>query len=258
MRPATLQVSNQGPLMKALNLILHTGANTVTREQIESAMTPEGTRTWQPIPHAAIIDGFKSAIESDGLHVVQESHGMTRDGNRYFGLMQLANGHNPDDWGLVVGLRNSHDKSFPAGIVVGSGVFVCDNLAFSGEVKLARKHTTYINRDLPQLIRRALGQVADHRGQQEKRIAAYKATDFTQPQAHDIIIRAVDSMALPVTLVPDVLKEWRTPRHDEFAANGFTAWRLFNAFTEVLKGNLAFLPKRTQTVHGLLDTAVSL
>jgi hypothetical protein len=33
----------------------------------------------------------------------------------------------------VLGLRNSHDKRFPAGLVGGSAVFVCDNLAFSGE-----------------------------------------------------------------------------------------------------------------------------
>ena len=37
---------------------------------------------------------------------------------------------------------------------------------------------------------------------------------------------------------------------------GFTGWRLFNAFTEALKGrNLEALPKRRQALHGLLDTA---
>src|SRR5262249_51585397 len=86
---------------------------------------------------------------SNGLHVVQEGHGLWRDGQRYFGLMEVRNGSNADDFGLVVGLRNSHDKSFPAALALGSRVFVCDNLAFSGEVKLSRKHTTYIWRDLP-------------------------------------------------------------------------------------------------------------
>jgi hypothetical protein len=28
----------------------------------------------------------------------------------------------------VIGLRNSHDKSFPAAIAMGSSVFCCDNL----------------------------------------------------------------------------------------------------------------------------------
>jgi hypothetical protein len=55
-----------------------------------------------------------------------------------------------------------------------------------------------------------------------------------------------------------VLREWRAPRHNEFRAGGRTAWRLFNAFTEGLKGNLDALPRRTQALHGLLDGACGL
>jgi hypothetical protein len=50
-------------------------------------------------------------------------------------LVQVANGLNPEDFGLVAGVRNSHDKSFPASLVLGASMFVCDNLSFSGEVK---------------------------------------------------------------------------------------------------------------------------
>jgi len=35
-------------------------------------------------------------------------------------------------------------------------------------------------------------------------------------------------------------------------------WSLFNAFTEALKGNLIELPRRTEALHGLLDTHVGL
>jgi len=52
----------------------------------------------------------------------------------------------------VLGLRNSNNKRFAAGMVIGIAPFVCDNLAFSGEVKLARKHTVHIKRDLPMMI----------------------------------------------------------------------------------------------------------
>lgn len=44
----------------------------------------------------------------------------------------------------VLGLRNSPDKMFPAGIVAGASVFVCDNLSFSGVINLARKHPRFI------------------------------------------------------------------------------------------------------------------
>jgi len=71
--------------------------------------------------------------------------------------MEIQNRKQNDDYTWVLGLRNSHDKTFPAGIVAGASVFVCDNLSFSGEVKFARKHTRFINRDLPQLVERSIG-----------------------------------------------------------------------------------------------------
>ena len=64
---------------------------------------------------------------------------------------------------------------------------------------------------------------------------------------------------LPVTQVPAVLAEWRTPSPHEFAADGKTVWRFHNAMTHVWKGrNLAALPRRSQALHGLLDSVCGL
>jgi hypothetical protein len=210
-----------------------------------------------PLAHARLLDGVQSALERVGLHVAGEAHGLARDGSRYFGLLQVANGDNPEDFGLVVGLRNSHDKTFPAGLVVGASVFVCDNLSFSGEVRIARKHTAHVERDLPELIERAVGRLGDLRRSQEERFAAYKGHELSDGAAHDLLIQALDARVVPVTRLPTVLSEWRQPRHPEFR-QGHTAWRLFNAFTEALKGNLDALPARTQALHGLLDSACGL
>jgi len=159
----------------------------------------------------------------------------------------------------VIGLRNSHDKTFPAAIALGSAVFVCDNLAFSAEVTIARRHTRFIERDLPRIVHTAVGRLADMRGQQDERISRYKETEISDPAAHDLVIRAVDANVLPVTQVPAVLNEWRTPAHPEFEADGKTLWRFHNAMTEVWKGrNLAALPRRSQALHGLLDSVCGL
>jgi hypothetical protein len=85
-------------------------------------------------------------------------------------------------------------------------------------------------------------------------VEAYKAQRIRDKTAHDVMIRAVESRALPVTALPTVIQEWQEPQHDEFRLDGKTAWRLFNAFTEGLKGrSLTSLPKRSQRLHGLLD-----
>jgi Domain of unknown function (DUF932) len=243
--------------MNRANLYLHCGAHAVSRERMAEVITPARTESWVPIAHHQLLAGVQESLGRSGLHVVTEAHGLTRDGNRYFGLLQVANGSNPEHFGLVVGIRNSHDKSFPAALVLGASVFVCDNLSFSGEVRLARKHTAHIERDLPQLVERAVGMLGDLRNTQERRFNAYQTHELTDSGAHDLVIRAMDSRIIPVTRIPEVLKEWREPRHPEFR-QGRTAWRLFNAFTETLKGNIGELPRRTQALHGVMDTVCGL
>jgi hypothetical protein len=54
--------------------------------------------------------------------------------------------------------------------------------------------------------------------------------------AHDLVVRAVDVGAVTNRMIPAVLKEWREPSYPEFVDR--TGWSLFNAFTEVVKGNL--------------------
>jgi hypothetical protein len=243
--------------MPKTNLFLHCGAHAVSRETVAAVPTPPRTATWVPIGHGRLLDGVQGALERAGLSLVTEAHGLTRDGNRYFGLLQVVNGHADQDFGLVVGLRNSHDKSFPAGLVVGASVFVCDNLSFSGEVRLARKHTAHVERDLPGLMERAVGRLGDLRRTQEERFRTYRQHELSDAAAHDLVIQALDARVVPVTRIHDVLLEWREPRHAEFR-QGQTAWRLFNAFTESLKGNLDALPRRTQALHGLLDTSCGL
>lgn len=243
--------------MKA-NLVLHCGASKVEREVISTISTPEPTDTWFPIPHADFIGQVEKALTAANMRVVEQAHSLTKEGNRYFGLLQVANCQaTGEDYSYVLGLRNSHDKSFPAGLVVGSQVFVCDNLSFSGEIRIARKHTRYIIRDLPTLTSNAVGQLAEKWTRMGDRIAAYKETELNEVQVHDFVVRALDAGAITTQQLPNVLKEWRTPRHPEFAARN--AWCLFNAFTEVAKENsLAVLPKRTITLHGLMDAHVGL
>ena len=238
------------------NLILHCGANKVNRLEVNQVPTPRSTDTWQPIPHLDLVAHVERTIQSNGLIVGTQAHSLSHDGNRYFGLMEIQRTESDDDYCWVLGLRNSHDKTFPAGIAAGMTVFVCDNLSFSGEVKLARKHTRFITRDLPSIVQSAVGKLMDRWYHQDKRLSAYKFASLDDRAAHDLVIRSTDVGVCPNKLIPRVLHEWREPRHEVFESRN--VWSLFNAFTEVLKGNLNELPKRTLALHGLLDTYVQL
>lgn len=243
-----------------LNLMLHCGSRGVTREQVACAATPPRSDTWCPIPHDRLLEQVQTTLAGNGLTVVNEAHALSPDGDRYFGLLELASSPgDAGDYRLVVGVRNSHDKTYPAGLALGSAVTICDNLAFSGEISLARRHTAHIDRDLPAFVQRAVGRLGDLRTHQDRRIDAYRNTSLSDPSVHDLAVRAVDARVVPVTRLPAVLEQWREPRHPEQAEGGKTAWRFFNAVTETIKGrSLDELPRRTQALHGLLDARCGL
>ena len=241
-------------------LILHSGANAATRDEVGAVTTPAPEGIWHPIPHLTIRDLVAAQVTQNGLTVAEESYGLWKDGLRAFGLLGLRGtdgADTPTDFQMVLGWRNSHDKSFPAAGALGSHVFVCDNLAFSGEVTFARKHTINVLRDLPGLVSAAVGRLVNMRGWQERRIEAYKQYEIVDRRVHDIVIQALDARVIGATRIPAVLAEWRQPRHPEFTDR--TAWSLFNAFTQVLKSvSLPELPSRTVRLHGLLDQVIGL
>lgn len=130
--------------------MVHSGGSLVERVEVQRVVTPTPTESWCPIAHDKLVDLVQVAMRDMGLGIAREQYALAKDGNRFFALFDLK-GSTPD-YDLVFGLRNSHDKTFPAALSLGSRVFVCDNLAFSGEVQIARKHTRHIERDLPALV----------------------------------------------------------------------------------------------------------
>ena len=102
------------------NLLMHCGGSEVTRDEIVDAPTPERTNTWVPVAHNRLLELAQSTIEAQGYSVTNEAHGLWGGGARYFGLMELAGGHAADDYSLVLGLRNSHDKTWGASLSIQS------------------------------------------------------------------------------------------------------------------------------------------
>ncbi len=239
-------------------MLLHCGAAMVGREDVFQTPTPSSTATWYPLAHRDLVHEVEEQLEGAGFRIDAESHALSHGGDRYFGVFEVGF---PDrtvpDYRWIVGLRNSHDKTFPAGLVAGTRVLCCDNLAFSGEVEISRKHTRHAVRDLRHLTARAVGQLGDRFQGLDRRIGAYRARYVANPLAHDIVVKAIDCRAIVPTQVPKVLQEWRKPSHDEFLPRN--AWSLFNAFTEAQKGLAPHaIVARSQALHGLFDGLVGI
>lgn len=246
-----------------MSLMIHCGGQKVDLDAVQAVRTPVPTRTHYPIPHDKLLDLtvqnlIRSGFEVEGAEYAlrdgKDENGNLIPGAQFFGLLQLRNGRENPDYSLIAGVRNAHDKGYSASLALGSRVFVCDNLSFSGEVRFGRKHTRYINRDLPYLVRDTMGRLGVLRESQEKRIESYKDKGIGDNFARCLIMRAAEEDCLSWSKCGKVWAEWKRPRHDAFQPRN--AWSLFNGFTEILKDyNIQDLPKRTQGIHEIFDTA---
>lgn len=105
-----------------------------------------------------------------GHQVTAENYGCTKDGLRFFGVLFLRNPYT--GYEDVLGLRNSHDRSFRVSIGCGSRVFVCDNRAFVAEHQLKRRHTANLKRDLPGIVSELIEPLALEREAQANKFLA--------------------------------------------------------------------------------------
>ena len=260
---------NNIALRKSVNLHICGGNRTmVDYELVQSVPTPpvsyrnkpnkktgELAVSHQPIAHHELVDRTKGFLDQNGFIIQDEVHSLARGNQHYFGLFAVDHpNREASDRGCVVGIRNSHDKTFPAGLCAGDAPFVCDNLIFTNTIKLARRHTRNILNDLDTTINRAIGKLFNFWHGQDQRIEAYKNRSIGNVLAHDLIIKAVRAGALPKSKVLDVADQWASSDHLEFRDRNVNS--LYNAFTEVYKGNLVALPNRSDALHSVLDSVV--
>lgn len=214
-------------------LVVHRGGWEATKADLAAVPVPDPTESYYPVPYGRFIEEVELHIPRFGLTVQSSAFALAREGSQMFGVLTCVNGKPAADYALAIGVRNSYDRSLAVGLTLGSRVFCCDNLAFSGEVTMHRKHTVNVFRDLPNLIYRMLYQVSSMRERTDGEIAAMKMRDLPQAQAHHLMVEAIRANVLPASRLPKVIEAWDEPRHEEFAPR--TAWSLFNAFTEVQK-----------------------
>ena len=237
------------------NLCLHCGANEIDFNDPILQRIPEskGDRH-APIPHKDYLDMLISAITNNGLMVSNQAIAATKDGDRMFGLLQVADAgidsfitedgqyvdreFKRDEFSTIIGIRASHDKSISAGLVCGSGVFVCDNLMFNGEIKFGTKQTLKLLDRLPMLIDHSINLIKMQRINDNERMDKYQSVELTQTQAHDAMIRLLRVGAINTKTINNVITEWDTPSYDEFAERQ-DLYRMLMAVTENYKPRTA-------------------
>jgi uncharacterized protein DUF932 len=230
--------------MATSTLMNHRGARLVDRPELDLVDPPPPTGTWFPLKHSTVLDRVQETLDASGYQTNRRSLSLSPDNHRFFGTLDLASGI-ADGVSLSIGIRNSTDKTFLIQFCCGERVFVCDNLAFSAEVVIARKHTRFGERRFNDALSRAVLGLRQYQAVAQKRVEHLQHFDLSEDAANSYLLQAAEHGIVGWRLLPQVIKEWRKPQHEEFRPR--TAWSLFNAFTEVLKDRQRTQPARAAT-----------
>lgn len=227
-----------------MSLCLHAGANKVTRQQLATLPVPRPMGSRHVIrPFIEDVEIVTEALGEVGFKIEDEAYGVkntpTGDPGQFFGLIEVTMSGDVfrpgESFGLNIGLRGSYDQSLARGLAVGSRVFVCDNLAFSGDIRIGTKQTTFVNERIPSLLRMAVGRIPGMAEHQARRFEAYRNKVIAPLSGDAALVECVRIGVLNPSQIGKAIIEWDEPSHQEHADGGYTAWRLHNAVTEAIK-----------------------
>jgi Domain of unknown function (DUF932) len=114
-----------------------------------------------------------------------------------------------------LGLRTANNKTMSIQLRAGLSVFVCDNLAFRGDmIALRRKHTSGLN--LRVELASAVLRFQEHFGRLAGEVERLKERALPDVQAKGLIHDAFASGLMPLRFLPDVSRAYFEPDLAEF------------------------------------------
>ncbi len=234
-----------------MSLLVHRGGHLVTRDDLALIAVPESTESYLPVPHNHLADTL-ATIGRDilqGFTFHKEQYAVSREGLQMFGVHVFKSSHT--ELGLSVGFRNSYDKSMSIGIAIGAEVFVCDNLALTGDITIMKKHTRNVWQGLEDAAISTLYRSIKNFEQICSDSEAMRGVEIGDDEAFRMIGLLFGHGILSPRQLPVVKEQWLNPAHDDFQPRN--VWSFYNAATEALKSTppIAIMEKHIQ-LHALI------
>jgi hypothetical protein len=213
--------------MQHAQLVSHVDTDVVSRAELRALPMLDATRTFKPIPHIELVDMLELVLRENQIRIEEERFALRRDGSVLFGVLQLAYGESLDGH-AALGLRTANNKTMSIQLCAGLSVFVCDNLAFRGDmIALKRKHTSGLNLRIE--LAGAVLRFQEHFGRLSGEVERLKERLLPDIQAKALIHDAFAQSLMPLRFLPEVSHGYFEPNIEAFAARN--AWSLHNAFT---------------------------
>ena len=205
---------------------------TIPREALALVPTPAATETHRPIPHHEVVQALIETLGFRHIGVVHDEYAVSPDGMRMFGVLDLET--EIQGCRFSIGLRNSHDKTMRLALVCGYCVFVCSNMAFSGDfTPVLAKHSKSFS--LVDAIAVGVDRMQRNFEPMRKQVEAWRQSELTDVTAKIIIYQAFieGELDVPKHLARRVHDLYFEPAFEEFQPR--SVWSLSNAFTSAFK-----------------------
>lgn len=231
------------------------GSGVVTMKEAFGIKIPKETKTYTPVSNEELWKMLQQTAHNRGLELGTPTLGVSQKGQRLFGTVEITNqDHLDGDVRLMLGFRNSYNRSMSVGVCFGSKVFVCSNMVFTGYTsededaigQIHHRHQTNVFNRLENHLDSSLDKFPIFKRYQDGFYNRLKQIALRDSEAHDLIINSVRADAITAKDCFNVAEEWafqgrgahneeeQSRWHKEFAPRN--AWSLFNAFTEIHKG----------------------
>lgn len=218
-------------------MTLHCGGRSVGLEELKGFGIPEKTATYTPIGHYDLCMDMahvgKELLTPKGWGLVKEQYAVVRNGERFFGYHGYLRENGETEMGLAVAFRNSYDKSMSVGIAFGSRVFICDNLALTGEMVTMRKHTVNLLEDLKMAMLKKFFEISGGFEYLQKFRDTMKTVEISEVEGYRMLGELMGKEVLGVQMGNTAMREWKKPSFEQFT--GRNAWSLYNTCTYALK-----------------------
>jgi Domain of unknown function (DUF932) len=228
---------------------------TIPREELALVSTPAATTTHQPVPHHEIVQALVETLGFRHIGVVHDEYAISPDGMKMFGVLDLETEMHGARF--AIGLRNSHDKTMRLALTCGYRVFVCSNMAFSGDfTPVLAKHSKSFS--LVDSISIGVDRMQRNFEPMRKQVELWRQSELTDVTAKMIIYEAFieSGLEVPKHLARRVHDLYFDPQYEDFKPR--TLWSLSNAFTSAFK-DLEPIPqfKATAKLSGFLEQRCS-
>jgi hypothetical protein len=201
------------------------------------ATVPLQTDTYSPVPHNEVLVLLRGMLLDNRFNIVNTRTFTNGNGNKLVGYYDIEDMDffSAEELGIrmMIGFKNSYDKSMSFGLAAGGSVMVCENGVVSGDLlSFRRKHTGTILEEVRNKMQEAISSIRTNFQSLLLDIDIMKNYTISNKEKAELLGVMYFEHNM---FTPNQLSKIKTQMETSEHFRGDTVWDLYNNVTEALK-----------------------